>query len=58
MLFEYKAVDSQGLNKEGEIDAPNRDMAISGLQRRGLVIISIQDETERKSIFSISAKDH
>ncbi len=54
MLFEYKAVDSQGLNKEGEIDAPNRDMAISGLQRRGLVIISIQDETERKSIFSIS----
>ncbi len=54
MLFKYKAVDSEGSNKEGEIDATNRDMAISGLQRRGLVIISIQDETERKSIFSIS----
>ena len=54
MLFNYKAVDPQGVNKEGEIDAPNRDMAISGLQRRGLVIISIKDETERKSIFEIS----
>ncbi|MBI2627466.1 type II secretion system F family protein [Candidatus Nomurabacteria bacterium] len=54
MLFKYKAVDPEGLNKEGEIDATNRDLAISGLQRRGLVIISIQDETERKSIFSVS----
>lgn len=54
MLFKYKSVDAQGLNKEGEIDAPNRDMAISGLQRRGLVIISINEEGEAKSIFSVS----
>jgi len=54
MLFKYKAIDAGGSNKEGEIDAPNRDMAISGLQRRGLVIISIKDEGERKSIFEIS----
>ncbi len=54
MLFEYKAIDAKGVNKEGEIDAPNRDMAISGLQRRGFVIISIKDEAEHKSIFSIS----
>ncbi|MSU44704.1 type II secretion system F family protein [Candidatus Nomurabacteria bacterium] len=54
MLFAYKSIDSQGLNKEGSIDAPNRDMAISGLQRRGLVIISIKDEKEHKSIFEIS----
>src|SRR3989338_5854707 len=54
MLFKYKAIDGGGGNKEGEIDAPNRDMAISGLQRRGLVIISIKDEKENKSIFEIS----
>ncbi len=54
MLFQYKAIDSEGINKEGEIDAPNRDIAISGLQRRGLVIISIKDEAERKSIFAVS----
>ena len=57
MLFNYKAIDTEGVNKEGEIDAPNRDMAISGLQRRGLVIISIKDETERKSIFEVSFFD-
>ena len=54
MLFKYKAIDSEGLNKEGEIDAPNRDMAISGLQRRGLVIISVKEEGEKKSLFSVS----
>src|SRR3989338_2325032 len=54
MLFKYKAIDVEGINKEGEIDAPSRDMAISGLQRRGLVVISIKEEGENKSIFSIS----
>ncbi len=54
MLFKYKAIDDEGVNKEGEIDAPNRDIAISGLQRRGLVIISIKDETEKKSSFEVS----
>ena len=49
MLFKYKVVDDKGINKEGEIDAPNRDMAISGLQRRGLIVISIKDR--KKEIF-------
>lgn len=52
MLFKYKAVDEGGIKKEGEIDAPNRDIAISGLQRRGLIIISIQSEEEKKSFLS------
>jgi len=54
MLFKYKSIDNTGANKEGEIDAPNRDIAISGLQRRGLVVISINEENEKKSIFDIS----
>lgn len=54
MLFKYKAVDGSGANKEGEIDVPNRDMAISGLQRRGLVVISIKEIGEAKSVFQIS----
>ena len=57
MLFTYKAIDAEGQNKEGEIDAPSRDLAISGLQRRGFVILSIKDESERKSVFSISFFD-
>jgi type IV pilus assembly protein PilC len=54
MLFKYKVVDDKGVSKEGEIDAPNRDLAISGLQRRGLIVVSIKDEAHAKSIFQIS----
>lgn len=54
MLFKYKAVDDKGINKEGEIDAPGRDLAISGLQRRGLIVISIKDEAHSKSLFRMS----
>ncbi len=54
MLFKYKAVDERGLNKEGEIDAQSRDMAINGLQRRGLIIVSIVEEGKRKSFLSFS----
>jgi type IV pilus assembly protein PilC len=54
MLFKYKSVDSEGKNKEGEIDAPTKDMAITGLQRRGLVVISIKEVTEAKSFLDIS----
>ncbi len=57
MLFKYKSIDDTGANKEGEIDAPSRDIAISGLQRRGLVVISINEESEKKSILDISFFD-
>ena len=54
MLFKYKAVDQEGVNKEGQIDAPSRDMAISGLQRRGLIIVSINEDSEKKSLLQMS----
>ena len=53
MLFKYKALDAGGVNREGEIDAANQDVAISGLQRRGLVVVSIKDKA-KKSIFQFS----
>ena len=31
MLFKYKAINGEGDNKEGEIDAPSRDVAILSL---------------------------
>src|SRR3989344_2945739 len=54
MLFKYKAVDDKGANKEGPIDAPNRNTAISGLQRRGLIILFIKDAEEKKSLLQFS----
>ncbi len=52
MLFNYKAVDSRGTTTTGAIDAVSRDAAISGLQRRGLVVSSVDEApVEGKSIF-------
>ena len=47
MLFKYKAVDDKGIQKLGEIDAQNRDIAITGLQHRGLIVISIEEEGKK-----------
>lgn len=64
MLFNYEAVDTAGSKKNGSIDAVNVDIAISSLQRRGLVLVSIKGASEG-SLFTrnisffdrISAKD-
>lgn len=53
MLFHYKGIDTKGTEKEGNIDAINQEIAISSLQRRGLVISSIE-EAEKKSLFSVT----
>lgn len=42
MLFNYSALDETGAEKTGSIDAINIDVAITSLQRRGLVISSIK----------------
>jgi type IV pilus assembly protein PilC len=52
MLFNYTAVDNTGAQKNGSIDAINVDIAISSLQRRGLVITAINEVDGDKSIFS------
>ena len=54
MLFTYKAVDEKGIARQGEIDASNRDTAISGLQRRGLIIVSIKEEITKKSFLKLT----
>ena len=41
MLFNYKALDQNGVKKEGQIDAANVDIAINSIQKRGLIISGI-----------------
>lgn len=40
-VFKYKVITKEGDEREGTIDALNEDVAISSLQRRGFVIVSI-----------------
>ena len=54
MLFKYKVIDDKGINKEGEIDAQNSDMAISGLQHRGFIVVSIKESDKSKSFLKFA----
>ena len=49
MIFKYKALDQSNSPKDGIIEAINIDVAIDGLQKRGLSIISIKPEGEAGS---------
>ena len=52
MLFNYEAIDSTGAKKNGAVDAINVDVAISSLQRRGLVITSVNEAGAPSSFLS------
>lgn len=53
MLFNYSGVDQQGQPKQGAIDALNMDIALSSLQRRGLVISKIIPVGEKSGVLNI-----
>ncbi len=47
MIYRYKAISENGDKKEGTIDAVSKDLAISALQRRALVVVSLSEEGEK-----------
>lgn len=53
MIFNYKAVTTTGEKKEGTIDAPTKDLAIAGLQRRGFIVVSIAGAEEKKGLHMV-----
>ena len=46
MIYNYKAIDSTGVTRDGTIEAVNVDIAISSLQRRGFVVSSVKSAEE------------
>ncbi|MEK7135696.1 MAG: type II secretion system F family protein [Patescibacteria group bacterium] len=53
MLFKYHAIDQDGHERDGTIEAPSKDVAISALQRRNLVI-SVIESSEKQSLLERS----
>jgi len=49
MLFKYKVINKEGSQKDGQIEAVNKDSAIGALQRRGFVVVAV--EPIKKDIF-------
>lgn len=52
MLFNYEVVDEKGQKKVGSIDAINVDVAISSLQRRGLILSKIEEANKKGLLMS------
>jgi type IV pilus assembly protein PilC len=50
MLYLYKALTKSGEERSGSIDALNEDVAISALQRRGLIVVMVQS-ADKKPFF-------
>lgn len=52
MLFKYHAIDQDGHERDGTIDAPSKEVAVSALQRRNL-IISLIESAEKHSLLEV-----
>lgn len=50
MLFTYKAIDSSNIQREGTVEGPTVDAAISAVQKRGYTLISIDEVNSSKGI--------
>lgn len=53
MLFNYKAVDSANIQREGTVEAPSIDAAISAVQKRGYTLISIDETGTNDGLLSL-----
>ena len=47
MLFKYHAIDQDGHEREGTIEAPSKEVAVPALQRRNLIISAIEPAEKR-----------
>ncbi len=54
--FSYTALDADGKERQGSIDAVNIDLAISALQRRSLVISRIEPEAKKQGIGGLNSR--
>jgi len=50
MLFTYHALDPDGHEREGTVEALSMDVAISTLQRRGLIVSSIEPAVQKSAL--------
>jgi type IV pilus assembly protein PilC len=53
MLFSYKAIDQANVQREGTVEAPSVDAAITAVQKRGYTLISIDENAAGAGVFNI-----
>ncbi len=58
MNYVYTAITDKGEKREGMIEAVNQELAVGGLQRRGLIVTSIKSEADAKKWFELTLFEH
>lgn len=53
MLFSYKALDQTNVQREGTVEAQSVDAAITAVQKRGYILVSIDEVSAGSSIFNM-----
>jgi type IV pilus assembly protein PilC len=53
MNYKYDAVTDKGEKKTGLVEAPSQDMAISALQKRGLIVLKVIEEGAPRNVFEM-----
>lgn len=54
MNYKYNAVTDKGEKKSGLVEAPSQDMAVSALQKRGLIVLKVIEEGAPRNILEIN----
>ncbi len=53
MLFNYKAIDNTNIQREGVVEAPTIDAAISAVQKRGYTLVSIDEASNKGGLLGL-----
>lgn len=53
MLFTYKAIDASNIQREGTVEAPSIDAAISAVQKRGYTLVGIDPVSTKLQLTEI-----
>ena len=51
MIFDYKVITSAGNTETGSIDVYNKDAAIDNLQKRGMIIVAIEESSKQSVLY-------
>lgn len=51
MIFDYKVITSAGNTETGSIDVYNKDAAIENLQKRGMIIVAIEESSKQSVLY-------
>ena len=53
MLFSYRAIDQANIQREGTVEAPSVDAAITAVQKRGYTLVSIDEMSSSTGLLNI-----